>query len=47
MRLNSFAVANPDLLEALSPDSKVIVCHGERILFEQGEEPAGVYVIRK
>ena len=45
--MNSFAfLADTELLKALRPGSKPVICHEASILFNQGDEPVGVYVIR-
>jgi CRP-like cAMP-binding protein len=47
MRLNSYDfLADHELIEALGPGSKPLDCHEDCILFMQGEEPAGVYVVQ-
>ncbi len=39
-------VAEPELLAALESHSASIQCNEERVLFLQGEAPAGVYILR-
>jgi CRP-like cAMP-binding protein len=47
VKLDSSAfVADPELLAALEAQSKTIVCSEDRILFLQGESPAGLYILR-
>jgi CRP-like cAMP-binding protein len=47
VRLNSYDfLADDELIEALGPGSKRVVCHEDRILLKQGEQPAGVYAIQ-
>lgn len=46
MKLDSSAfVADPELVKALEARSTPIRCEGERVLFKQGDPPAGVYVL--
>lgn len=47
VKLDSSAfVADPELLAALEAHSKTIVCSEDRLLFQQGESPAGLYILR-
>jgi CRP-like cAMP-binding protein len=39
-------VADRELLDALEERSRTIVCSEERVLFAQGEEPTGLYILR-
>ncbi|HEY6490746.1 MAG: cyclic nucleotide-binding domain-containing protein [Terracidiphilus sp.] len=39
-------VADPELLQALEEHSTHIVCAENRVLFQQGDEPTGLYVLR-
>jgi CRP-like cAMP-binding protein len=39
-------VAAPELIETLSRHSVAIVCEEDRILFRQGDEPDGVYLLQ-
>ena len=39
-------VANTELLEALERHATPVDCTGGRVLFRQGEDPAGVYILR-
>ncbi len=46
MKLDSSAfVADPELIQALEKRSTVISCGGDRILFNQGEAPEGLYIL--
>jgi CRP-like cAMP-binding protein len=38
-------LANPELIAALEKRSTAISCNGERVLFHQGDAPAGVYIL--
>ena len=40
-------LADPELIQTLGQFSVPIVCSEERILFRQGESPAGVYILFK
>jgi CRP-like cAMP-binding protein len=40
-------LANPELIDALEKRSTAISCTEERILFRQGDAPAGVYILRQ
>jgi glutaminase len=40
-------LANPELIVALEKRSTAISCNGERVLFRQGDAPAGVYILHK
>jgi CRP-like cAMP-binding protein len=47
VRLNSHDfLADHELIKALRPGSKRLACHKDFVLFRQGEESAGVYVIQ-
>lgn len=47
MKLDSSAfVADPELLAALEQHSTTVVCTEDRVLFLQGESPAGLYILR-
>ena len=46
MKLDSSAfVAAPELLQVLEGHSTAISCGGDRVLFNQGEAPTGVYIL--
>jgi CRP-like cAMP-binding protein len=48
MRLDPSAfVADPELFEELSYRSSPLFCGGDRVLFHQGETPAGLYIVNK
>ena len=48
MKLDPSAfLANPELIVALEKRSTAISCNGERVLFRQGDAPAGVYILHK
>ena len=48
MKLDPSAfLANPDLFAALEKRSTPISCNGERVLFRQGDAPAGVYILHQ
>jgi CRP-like cAMP-binding protein len=40
-------VADPDLIQTLEQGSKPISCGGDRVLFRQGEIPAGLYILNQ
>jgi len=40
-------VAAPELIEALEKRSTAISCGGDRVLFSQGEIPAGLYILNQ
>ncbi len=40
-------VADPDLIQALDRRSTHIACETDRILFNQGDAPKGVYILNK
>jgi CRP/FNR family transcriptional regulator len=40
-------VADPDLIKAIETHATQISCGGDRILFNQGDEPQGLYVLDK
>jgi glutaminase len=40
-------LANPELIVALDKRSTAISCDGERVLFRQGDAPAGLYILHK
>jgi CRP-like cAMP-binding protein len=47
VKLDSTAfVADPELIEALEAHSTRVVCDRDRVLFTQGESPAGLFVLR-
>ncbi len=47
MKLDSSAfVADRELIEALEKRATRIVCEDDRVLFAQGESPAGLYILR-
>jgi len=39
-------IADKELLDALERRSESVVCENDRILFRQGDEPKGLYVLR-
>lgn len=39
-------VADPELLQALEERSTRVVCTADRVLFQQGDQPTGLYVLR-
>lgn len=39
-------VADPELIEALARRSTPIACDDDRVLFRQGEEAAGLYILQ-
>lgn len=39
-------IADPELVEALARRATPIVCDSERVLFRQGDEPAGLYILQ-
>jgi CRP-like cAMP-binding protein len=46
MKLDPSAfVADPELIQALEKRSTTISCGGDRVLFRQGDVPAGLYVL--
>jgi CRP-like cAMP-binding protein len=48
MKLDPSAfVADPELIQALEKRSYPIVCAAERVLFNQGDAPVGVYILRQ
>ena len=48
MKLDPSAfVAGPELIQALEKRSTAISCDGERVLFHQGEIPAGLYILNQ
>jgi CRP/FNR family transcriptional regulator len=48
MKLDPSAfVADPELIQALEKQSSPILCSSERILFRQGDVPAGLYILCK
>ncbi|MGO9777669.1 MAG: Crp/Fnr family transcriptional regulator [Terracidiphilus sp.] len=48
MKLDPSAfVADPDLIQTLEKGSKPISCGGDRVLFRQGEIPAGLYILNR
>lgn len=40
-------VADPELIEALAKRATPICCDTERVLFRQGDEPAGLYILQQ
>ena len=40
-------VADQELIQALKKKSTEVSCGGDRILFRQGEVPAGLYILQK
>jgi len=40
-------VADPELIEALRQHSEPVVCDEDRVLFNQGDTPTGLYVLLK
>jgi CRP-like cAMP-binding protein len=38
-------VADPELIQALEERSTAISCGGDRVLFSQGENPQGLYIL--
>jgi CRP/FNR family transcriptional regulator, cyclic AMP receptor protein len=47
MQLDSTAfVADPELIEALVRRATPIACNSDRVLFRQGDEPAGLYILQ-
>jgi CRP-like cAMP-binding protein len=48
MQLDSSAfVADSDLLEVLGKHAEPVACHQDRVLFRQGDEPNGLYLLLK
>ena len=48
MKLDSSAfIAAPELLQVLEGHSIAISCGGDRVLFRQGEIPAGLYILNQ
>ena len=48
MKLDPSAfVADPELIHALEKRSTAISCHGDRLLFHQGDEPQGLYILNQ
>ena len=48
MKLDPAAfVADPELIKALEKSSTSITCGGDRVLFHQGDDPAGLYILDK
>ena len=46
MKLDSSAfVADPELIQALEKHSTAITCDADRILFNQGDHPQGLYIL--
>lgn len=39
-------VADPELIEALVKRATPIACANDRVLFRQGDEPAGLYILQ-
>jgi CRP-like cAMP-binding protein len=40
-------LADPELIKALEKRSAPIVCDAERVLFRQGDAPAGLYILNR
>jgi CRP-like cAMP-binding protein len=40
-------VADPELIQALEDHSPRIACGGDRVLFQQGDAPQGLYLLHK
>jgi CRP-like cAMP-binding protein len=40
-------VADPELIQALEKCSTVISCGGDRVLFRQGDNPEGIYILEQ
>ena len=40
-------VADPELIAGLDKRAKPVLCVTERVLFEQGDPPVGVYILHK
>ena len=48
MKLDPSAfVADPELIQELETRSSTICCERDRVLFHQGDEPAGLYILNK
>ncbi len=48
MKLDPSAfVADPELIQALEDHSPRIACGGDRVLFQQGDAPQGLYLLHK
>jgi len=48
MKMDASAfVADPDLVEALKAHSSPVVCDEDRILFNQGDSPDGLYIFHR
>ena len=48
MKLDPSAfIANPELFAALEQRSTAISCNQDRVLFRQGDPPAGVYILHQ
>ena len=46
MKLDSSAfVADPELIQALEKHSTAITCDADRVLFNQGDHPQGLYIL--
>ena len=46
MKLDPSAfIADPELIQALEKRSTVISCGGDRVLFSQGDNPQGLYIL--
>jgi CRP-like cAMP-binding protein len=39
-------VADPELIEALVKRATPIACDSDRVLFRQGDDPAGLYIVK-
>jgi CRP-like cAMP-binding protein len=40
-------VADPQLIKALESRSTTVACDNERVLFRQGDDPVGLYLVHK
>ncbi len=40
-------LANPDLIQALRKQSTEVLCPEDRVLFRQGDDPCGLYILLK
>jgi len=48
MKMDAAAfVADPDLVESLKTRSSPVVCDEDRVLFNQGDTPEGLYIFHK
>jgi CRP/FNR family transcriptional regulator, cyclic AMP receptor protein len=44
---SSAFIAEPELIDALARRSATVSCAQDRVLFKQGESPAGLFILRK